>query len=158
MENILNRKLTSEEVIHHINGDKTDNRQENLELTNQSKHSKYHSKKAEFIEISCCVCDNKYMLRKKEYERRSRKGQKMFMCSKRCVGLSSAKYFPHDKHDNIGSLFIEEKVKEGLNKGMSGYRIAEVYGLNRKSVYNHIHKLQKSISSMEECRTLKVGT
>lgn len=42
-ENILNRKLLKTEVIHHINGNKTDNNQNNLYLfSSASKHIKYH--------------------------------------------------------------------------------------------------------------------
>lgn len=43
MENHIGRKLTEDEVVHHINGDKTDNRIENLALMTRGEHSTLHN-------------------------------------------------------------------------------------------------------------------
>lgn len=44
LEDKIGRFLTNDEVAHHKNGDKQDNRPENLELMTFSKHSSHHAK------------------------------------------------------------------------------------------------------------------
>lgn len=44
METKLGRKLRKEEVVHHIDGNKTNNSLDNLQLMTRSEHSSHHAK------------------------------------------------------------------------------------------------------------------
>lgn len=44
LEQKIGRLLTKDEIAHHINGDREDNRPENLELLTISEHNKHHAK------------------------------------------------------------------------------------------------------------------
>lgn len=58
MENHIGRILDADEVVHHKNFDKNDNRIENLELMSRSEHTKLHQQEKGHLEfeIKCPVC------------------------------------------------------------------------------------------------------
>jgi len=45
MELHLRRKLTRDEVVHHVNGNKKDNRLENLQVMTRAEHARHHHKR-----------------------------------------------------------------------------------------------------------------
>lgn len=74
MENYLGRLLNPNEVVHHINSNKKDNRIENLELMTCSEHARKHAMQRgrKYVELKCPECyiifnkpKNKTFLQKK---------------------------------------------------------------------------------------------
>lgn len=49
MEKHLGRFLSPEEIVHHKNHDKTDDRLDNLELMSQSEHARLHNQNGRFV-------------------------------------------------------------------------------------------------------------
>lgn len=59
MEQFIGRKLTRFEFVHHINGNKKDNRIENLKIMSPQEHNKLHKEKLPKTKI-CKVCGKEF--------------------------------------------------------------------------------------------------
>ena len=76
MERHLGRRLTKDEVVHHINHDKRDNRIENLMVMTHQEHSAHHNQKHP-ISKDCEWCGT-------TYEPHPTKRKRSKSCSKEC--------------------------------------------------------------------------
>lgn len=76
MEQHLGRKLERNEYVHHKNGNKRDNRIENLEVMTPLEHNQHHFEKLPKTKI-CIVCG-------KEFEPPVKHRGRNKLCSKKC--------------------------------------------------------------------------
>ena len=66
MERSLGRLLGFDEVVHHINENKLDNRLENLKLLVRYKHTSLHSKEPNRVQLLCDLCGKKFEREKRQ--------------------------------------------------------------------------------------------
>lgn len=71
MEQALGRELRPSETVHHINGDKTDNRLANLQLMEHGAHSRLHNSEREYAR------GYKLSLSREERDRRSKRMKRL---------------------------------------------------------------------------------
>ena len=91
MEVHLGRKLGKHELVHHINGDKRDNRVENLKVLSNSDHATLHGKERVVppLGLICNLCGASFH-RESKYEKRLRaQGKRGPFCGASCANKAT---------------------------------------------------------------------
>jgi len=145
--------------IHHINGDPSDNRMENLECVHASQHVKKKGhvadlEPAEYTELTCSQCEKKFERLTHHITYGKKQGQEKFYCSHSCHTAYNNQFkkgkknnYPKDHKQAVaptrqlichscGKEFtiLERKHRERLKKGVKKFSCSKAC-INRPSLY-----------------------
>lgn len=112
MENYLNRYLKEDEIIHHIDENRSNNNIENLELTTQSEHTHYHHPKMQ--NKICEECKNKFEPSKSWSK----------FCSRKCYEENRLSYIP-SKEELESLIWTKPTTKIAWDYGVSGVAVGK---------------------------------
>ena len=134
MEMYLKRKLATNEVVHHIDGNRSNNGLINLEVLSSSAHGKLHHPR-KFITLTCRTC-GKSFTRSATYARQHSTVIKSLACSRSC-GIRKIDFFKL----KLNSDFYKFCQIETLSELVSRYHVSRATIFNWKRRYRSEHNV-----------------
>ncbi len=112
MENHLKRPLNSNEVVHHIDGNRKNNSIENLQVFTASEHSKLHQSRTGrlWVELKCPNCSKVFYLPKNHTHLNNPK-QHYTCCSRHCRGVLSRNIQLHRETEQVEKAISENIIR-----------------------------------------------
>lgn len=122
MEEYIGRTLTKEEVVHHIDGDKSNNNIENLLLLDKKTHTKIHNseKRSTMVPLVCAYCGKLFYRRVSLVRTKYERGQVYFFCTRRCMGKASPRKFKNYSITKMTVRVLERTKKSNAEACPSG--------------------------------------
>ena len=107
MEKHLDRYLTPEETVDHIDGNPLNNTIENLRVLSRQEHCKNDVLRNKDIIVQCAYCGKQFIIQGAKIGNRNRKDrhQSGYFCSRHCSGKYGSEIQRHKR-----SLVIVEKI------------------------------------------------
>lgn len=122
VENHINRKLSLDETIDHINKDFSDNNLSNLRIINKKDHSSQDVLRIK-VEFICPICEKHityFNKRASDVISNKKRGRSGPYCSRKCAGKGGSNF---DAHINVSyfntkeSAFLETERVEAIKFG-----------------------------------------
>jgi predicted RNA-binding Zn-ribbon protein involved in translation (DUF1610 family) len=97
--------------IHHISGDKRDNRFENLADLSREEHAQKHSQGITMVRFDCPTCGNEFVRARKQTHLVKRKNNATY-CSSSCAGKAASQ---EQEPDQTAEVFVADQSNISSN-------------------------------------------
>ena len=102
MEQYIGRELSTDEYVHHLNEDPSDNRLENLAIVSPKEHNRIHNP-TRMVTCVCGYCGKEFTRSQRTINKCKKRGYQGVFCSRICSILQWRQRRWREEHELVGS-------------------------------------------------------